>query len=257
MSKKIILLTALAAILAATPLVKAIAEEGGHAAPAHQNWSFDGPFGTYDRAALQRGFEVYRQVCASCHSMNLVSYRNLTALGYTEGQIKTVAAEYMVTDGPNDEGEMFERPARPSDHLKAPFPNKKASMAANNGAYPPDLSLISKARHGGADYIYGILTGYAEPPAGTTIMSGQHWNKTMPGHIIAMPPPLADGQVSYEDGTPGTVDQYARDVAQFLTWASEPSMEVRKQTGTKAFIFILVFTLVMYAIKKKVWGNVH
>jgi len=235
-----------------------------HAAAAHhgphfekQKWSFNGIFGTYDRASLQRGFEVYRQVCSACHSMNRLYYRDLTAIGFSEDQVKAIASEYNVTDGPNDEGEMFDRPAKPSDHFKAPFANVKAAAYANNGAYPPDMSLLAKARHGGADYIYGILNGYEEPPAGTTLLAGQHWNKTMPGNIIAMAPPLADGQISYEDGTEGTLKQYAHDVATFLTWASEPHMEVRKQIGIRAFLYMLVFTLVMYGVKKKIWRKIH
>lgn len=225
--------------------------------PEKQKWSFKGPFASYDRAAVQRGFEVYRQVCASCHSMGRLYYRDLMALGYTEDQVKAIAADYTVTDGPNDEGEMFERPARPSDRFKDPFANRQAAMFANNGAYPPDMSLLSKARHGGPDYIYGILTGYGPPEPGREILPGQHWNNIMPGNIIAMAPPLADGMVSYEDGTEGTLDQYARDVSQFLAWASEPHMEVRKRTGVRAFLFLLVFTLIMYGVKKKVWQDIH
>lgn len=233
----------------------AYAGEGEHL--THQHWSFQGMFGTYDRAALQRGFEVYRQVCSSCHSLNLLSYRNLTELGYSEDQAKAIASEYTVTDGPNDEGDMFDRPARLSDHFKAPFANKKAAAYANNGAVPPDMSLLVKARHGGADYVYGILTGYEEAPEGTTLMTGQHWNKTMPGHIIAMAQPITDGMVSYEDGTPGTLDQYARDVATFLSWASEPKMEARKQMGVRAIIFLSIFVFIMYGVKKRVWRDVH
>ncbi|HEY8191800.1 MAG TPA: cytochrome c1 [Alphaproteobacteria bacterium] len=234
-------------------------EEHSHEA-AHiekQDWSFKGAFGTYDRASLQRGFEVYRQVCAACHSMSLLSYRDLSALGYSEDQVKAIASDATVTDGPNDEGDMFDRPGRPSDRFKAPFANNKAAMYANNGAYPPDMSLLAKARHGGADYIYAILTGYEEPPAGTTLMQGQHWNKAMPGHIIAMAQPISDGMVSYEDGTEGTLHNYAHDVATFLTWAAEPHMEARKRMGTRAFIFLLVFTFIMYGVKKRVWRDVH
>lgn len=230
---------------------------GGEAHVEKQHWSFKGMFGTYDRAALQRGFEVYRQVCASCHSMNLVSYRNLAALGYSGDQVKAIASEYTVMDGPNDEGDMFERQARPSDHFKAPFANKKAAMYANNGAYPPDMSLLAKARHGGADYIYGILTGYEEPPADVTLQPGQYWNKAMPGHIIAMAQPVSDGMVSYEDGTEGTLHNYAHDVATFLTWAAEPQMEERKQMGVRAVIFLLVFAFIMYGVKKKIWQGAH
>lgn len=233
----------------------AFASEGAHTEKQH--WSFQGMFGTYDRASLQRGFEVYRQVCASCHSLNLLSYRNLEDLGYSPDQVKAIASEYNVMDGPNDEGEMFERPARPSDRFKAPFANVKAAMYANNGAAPPDMSLLAKARHGGADYIYGILTGYEEAPEGTELMSGQYWNKAMPGHIIAMAQPVSDGMVSYEDGTEGTLNQYAMDVATFLTWASEPHMEVRKQMGVRAIIFLLIFAFIMYGVKKRVWRDIH
>lgn len=239
--------------------VSAMAEEHSHGTThlEKQYWSFQGVFGTYDRAALQRGYQVYRQVCSACHSMNRVYYRDLAALGFSEGQIKAIASEYNVTDGPNDEGEMFDRPARPSDHFKAPFPNRQASMANNNGAYPPDMSLLAKARHGGADYIYGILTGYEEAPEGTTLLPSQHWNKTMPGHIIAMAPPLADGAVMYEDGTEGTLKNYAHDVSTFLTWAAEPHMEARKRTGIMAFIFLAVCALVMRGVKKKIWSRAH
>ncbi len=241
---------------------------GGHAMP-DLDWSFDGPFGTYDKASLQRGFLVYKQVCASCHSLKKIYYRNLESLGYDEAQIKTIAAEYTVTDGPNDEGDMFDRPARPSDRVKSPFLNDKAAAYANGGAVPPDLSLITKARHGGADYVYGVLTGYAEPPAGVTLTATQHYNKVkdggligpdgakIPGGILAMAPPLSDGLVSYEDGTAQTADQYARDISHFLTWAAEPEMEHRKQMGIKVLIFLSFFALIMYATKRKVWEKLH
>ncbi len=193
----------------------------------------------------------------ACHSMSRLSYRNLSALGYTEGEIKAIAADVMVTDGPNDDGEMYERQGRPSDPFKSPYPNVQAAKAVNNGAYPPDLSLIAKARAGGADYIYAILTGYEEAPVNKELLPGQHWNKAMAGNIIAMPAPLTAGQVAYGDGTDQSVDQYARDVAHFLTWAAEPHMESRKRTGLKAFLFLLVFTGVMYAVKRKIWSSVH
>lgn len=225
--------------------------------PPDIQWSFDGPTGTYDKAALQRGYKIYREVCAACHSMKRVAFRNLSALGYSEDQIKAIAAEYTVTDGPNDEGEMFDRPARPSDHFKSPYPNDNAAKSVNNGALPPDLSLITKARHGGADYIYGILTGYEDAPHGHALQPGQHWNKYMPGHVIAMAKPLSDGQVAYEDSTPQTVDQYARDVAHFLTWAAEPEMEARKRMGVKVILFLIVFAGMMYAVKRKIWAKVH
>jgi ubiquinol-cytochrome c reductase cytochrome c1 subunit len=236
-------------------------EEGGghgHVDLPKVDWSSNGIFGTYDRASLQRGFQVYREVCSACHSMNRVSYRDLAALGYSEGEIKAIAASYMITDGPNDDGEMFERAGRPSDHFKAPYPNENAAKSVNNGALPADLSLIAKARKGGPDYIHAILTGYTQAPAGKELLPGQHWNKYMSGNIIAMPAPLIDGQVAYEDtNTPQTVDQYAKDVAHFLEWAAEPKMEVRKQTGLKAFLFLLVFTGVAYGVKRKIWSSLH
>lgn len=234
-----------------------MANEGATHTLPEMDWSFSGPFGTYDRAALQRGFLVYRQVCSACHSLKENSYRNLTDLGYTEAQVKAIASEYTVMDGPNDEGEMFERPARPSDKFKLTFANDKAAAAANGGAVPPDLSLIIKARHGGADYVYGVLQGYANPPAGFVLADGQHYNKFMAGNVIAMPKPLTDGAVTYEDGTLQTADQYAKDVTQFLAWAAEPEMEQRKRMGVKVILFLLAFAGIMYAVKKKVWEKVH
>lgn len=234
----------------------AVAAETTHHAAPSQEWSFSGPFGTFDRGALQRGFQVYQQVCAACHSMDHLAYRNLIALGYNEEQVKAIASQYTTMDGPDDEGEMFERPMKPSDHFKNPYPNEKAARYTNNGALPPDLSLIAKARVGGPDYIYGILTGYEEAPEGETLGTGQYWNKVMPGHKIAMAPPLSDEIVGYEDGTATTKDQYARDVAQFLMWAAEPHMEVRKRTGIKVVLFLLVFAGILYAVKRKVWAGV-
>ncbi|QQG35833.1 MAG: cytochrome c1 [Micavibrio aeruginosavorus] len=251
--KKLALVTCVA--LSALSPASARAAEGG--ALPHLSWSFEGVNGTYDRASLQRGFKVYREVCGACHSMDKVYYRDLEALGYDEDQIKAVAAEYTFIDGPNDEGEMYERPGRPSDPFKAPYASREQSMYANNGAYPPDMSLLAKARHGGANYIYGILTGYGHAPEGHEVPEGKYWNTMMPGHIIAMAPPLQDGQVSYDDNASQTVDQYAKDVATFLTWASEPHMEDRKRVGITAFLFLLVFTGVMYTVKKKLWAKIH
>ncbi|MCD8498272.1 MAG: cytochrome c1 [Alphaproteobacteria bacterium] len=242
-------------ILALSPAMAYAAGDAPHA--PEQDWSFSGPFGTYDKASLQRGLLVYRQVCAVCHSMKHLFYRDLEALGYDEGQIKAIAAEYTVTDGPDDEGEMFERPARPSDKFKSPFANEKQAKAANNGALPPDLSLITKARHGGADYVHAILTGYEEAPEHVELLPGQNYNKYMPGHIIAMASPLMDDQIAYEDGSPQTVDQYAKDVAHFLTWAADPYMEDRKRTGIKVILFLLAFAAVMYAVKRKTWADQH
>ncbi|MGB0719947.1 MAG: cytochrome c1 [Bdellovibrionales bacterium] len=245
----------LSAVVLALPAMPVLAS-GDTPHPPKQDWSFSGPFGTYDRGALQRGYKVYREVCSACHSMQHVSFRNLEALGYDEAQIKNIAANYTVIDGPDDEGEMFERPALPSDAFPSPYPNKQAAKAAN-GAYPPDLSLITKARHGGADYVYAILTGFTEPEHGVTLTEGQHYNKYMPGHVIAMAPPLSDDQVAYEDGSPTTVQQYAKDVSHFLTWAAEPEMEDRKRIGLQVLIFLLVFAGIMYGVKKKIWADVH
>lgn len=250
----------LVAVMMIVPAIFAFANEGGShetAALPHQHWHFDGMFGSYDQASMQRGLKVYREVCAACHSLKRVYFRNLEDLGYDEGQVKNIASQYNVTDGPNDEGEMFERPALPSDHFLSPYPNDKAAAAVNNGAVPPDLSLIIKARHHGPDYVFGILTGYTDPPEGQTLMQGQHWNKYKAGGVIAMPPPLTDGQVAYEDGSPQTVEQYAKDVVNFLAWASDPSMEQRKRTGIKVLIFLAAFAAVMYAVKRKIWADVH
>jgi len=225
--------------------------------PPQMEWSFDGVFGTYDRAALQRGFLVYKQVCSACHAMSKLSYRNLAEMGYSDEEVKAIASQYSVMDGPNDEGEMFERPARPSDPFANPYANKKQAIYANNGAYPPDMSLLAKARKDGPNYIYGLLTGYEDPPEGKELMQGQYWNKYMPGHIIAMARPLMDEQVPYEDGAPQTVSQYSKDLAHFLMWSAEPHMETRKKTGVMVFLFLLVFTGLMYAVKRKIWRDVH
>lgn len=253
MNKKILIL--LGAIIL-SPAFTLPAQAAGDAEPApHQHWHFSGPFGTFDRGALQRGLKVYREVCSACHSLKRVAFRNFADLGYNEAQIKNIAAEYSVTDGPDEEGEMFERPARPSDAFPSPYPNDNAAKAAN-GALPPDLSLITKARHHGPDYVYALLTGYEDAPHGDELADGQYWNKYMPGHIIAMAPPMSDDQVAYEDGSPQTVEQYSKDVVEFLTWAAEPEMEDRKRLGINTLIFLFVFAGVMYGVKKKIWADV-
>jgi ubiquinol-cytochrome c reductase cytochrome c1 subunit len=243
-------------VLAASLAGPALAQEGDIKLP-HVNWSFDGPFGTYDRASAQRGFQVYKEVCSNCHSMRLLSYRDLSGLGFTEEQVKAIAAEFTVPGGTNDQGEPIERPALPSDHFKSPFPNDKAARAANGGALPPDQSLIIKARANGPDYVHALMLGYVDPPEGTKVPEGQYYNEYFPGHFLAMPPPLHDGQVEYTDGTQATVDQMAKDVVQFLTWASEPTMEQRKQMGVKAVLFLALLTGLTYGVKKKVWKDVH
>jgi ubiquinol-cytochrome c reductase cytochrome c1 subunit len=223
----------------------------------HPNWSFTGVFGTFDRAALQRGFQVYSEVCSNCHSMNLLHYRDLAALGYDENEIKAIAAQKQVTDGPNADGDMYQRPARPADAFVAPYPNEEAARAAHNGALPPDLSDIIKARAGGVDYVYGILTGFENPPAGFKLNDGMSYDEYFPGHQIAMPQPLTDGSVTFADHTPDTLPQEAHDVCTFLAWASEPTMEERKRTGAKVILFLLAMTGVLYAAKRKVWSDLH
>lgn len=226
--------------------------------PPSMDWSFNGPFGTFDRDAMQRGFQVYKQVCAACHGLERIAYRNLAALGYSEGQIKAFAAEATVKDGPNEEGEMFERPGRPADYFPKPFANVEAARYANNGAYPPDLSLITRARADGTNYLYALMTGYAEvAPEGFEMSQGMYYNEYFSGHQIAMAPPLSEGVVTYEDGTPATVEQMASDVTTFLTWAGEPVMEKRKQMGLKVVLYLIVFAGLMYAVKRKVWKDVH
>jgi ubiquinol-cytochrome c reductase cytochrome c1 subunit len=222
-----------------------------------EKWSFEGMFGTFDRAALQRGFQVYQEVCSACHGVYQLYYRDLAALGYSEEQIQAIASEKQVTDGPNDEGEMFQRQARASDKFVKPFPNEQAARAANNGAYPPDLSMIVKAREGGPDYVYGILTGYKDPPPDFKLGEGMQYNEHFPGHQIAMPKPLNDGAVTFADNTPNTVPQMAHDVTTFLAWASEPTLEQRHRTGIKTLMFLVVGAVLFYFFKRKIWADVH
>jgi ubiquinol-cytochrome c reductase cytochrome c1 subunit len=226
--------------------------------PAAQAWSFNGVFGTYDRAALRRGLQVYTELCAACHSLRLVYYRHLQSVGFSEEEVKALAAEFEVEDGPNDEGEMFTRPAKPTDPFVSPFPNTQAARAANAGALPPDLSVMTKARKGGENYLHAVLTGYRdEAPAGVEVMEGLFFNDYFPGQQIAMPPPLADDAVEYADGTKATVEQMSTDVVTFLAWAAEPTLEDRKRLGIKTLLFLLVLTAMLYALKRKVWADVH
>lgn len=245
---------------------------------ARQSWSFAGPFGGFDRAQIQRGYHVYKEVCSACHGMKLIAFRNLAqpgGPGFSEAQAKSVAAQFQISDGPNDKGEMFDRPGRLSDHFPSPDPNEQAARARFNGALPPDLSVIAQARgvenglarglldmitqyqEGGPDYIFAYLTGYAKPPAGEKLTPTQHWNRVFPGHKTQMPPPLTDGQIEYTDGTPATVGQYSRDVAAFLMWAAEPHLEARKRIGFQVMIFLIVFAGLAYFTKKKVWADLH
>jgi ubiquinol-cytochrome c reductase cytochrome c1 subunit len=269
---------------------QALAAEGGdlaelthHAAqtghypilkPEQMDWSFAGPFGKYDKAQLQRGLKVYTEVCAACHSMSLVAFRTLEDLGYSEAQVKAFAANYEVTDGPNADGEMFTRTAVASDHFPSPFPNKEAAAAANNGAAPPDFSLIAKARgvtrgfptfvfdiftqyqQGGPDYIHALLTGYQDPPEGVEVAEGTYFNPYfIAGQSLAMAQPISDGQVTYDDGSPETLEQYSLDVSAFLMWAAEPHLEDRKRMGFMVMVFLAIFTALIYLTKKSVYAN--
>lgn len=262
----------------------AFAAGGGEGEPEHypihhpkqESWSFSGPFGTYDKGQLQRGLKVYKEVCSACHSLELVAFRNLEALGYSPEQVKAFAAEYEVQDGPNADGEMFTRKAIATDYFPSPFPNANAAAAANNGAAPPDFSLIAKARavergfptfifdvftqyaEAGPDYIHSLLTGYDEqPPAGMHIPEGTYYNPYfIAGKSLAMAKPLSDDQVTYDDGSPQTVDQYARDVSAFLMWSAEPHLEERKKTGFRVIIFLVLFAGLVYIAKRSIWSNV-
>jgi ubiquinol-cytochrome c reductase cytochrome c1 subunit len=261
------------ALAAATPSFAA----DETAKPERQHWSFAGPFGTFDRAQLQRGFKVYREVCSACHGLKLVAFRSLAqpgGPGFSEAQAKTVAGEFRINDGPNDRGEMFERLGQLSDSIPSPDPNEQAARARFNGALPPDLSVITKARsyevgfpgfiidaftqyqEGGVDYIFSYLNGFEDPPVGVTLSPTQFWNKIFPGQRTAMRPPVLDGQIEYTDGSPQTVEQYTRDVAAFLMWAAEPHLEARKRIGFQVMIFLIVFAGLLYFTKKKIWSEV-
>ncbi|MFN4277151.1 MAG: cytochrome c1 [Ferrovibrio sp.] len=252
-------MTKLRAILAALALgvsAPAFAAGGDIAIPPH-DWSFEGPFGTFDRAELQRGYQVYKEVCAACHAMKYVAFRNLRDIGFTEAEVKALAATFEVTDGPNDSGEMFQRPGLPQDKFPSPFPNEKAARAANGGAYPLDLSLIAKARAGGPEYLRALLIGYQDAPAGVEVGEGLQYNAYFPGHQIAMPKPLNEDQVTYADGTKASVEQMAHDVSAFLMWAAEPKLEDRKRMGLKVMIFLVVLTGLFFAAKKRIWAKLH
>jgi ubiquinol-cytochrome c reductase cytochrome c1 subunit len=225
--------------------------------PPHQDWRFNGVFGTFDRAASQRGYQVYREICANCHPMRLIAFRNLAALGFGMDEVIALAALYQVTDGPNDQGEMFRRPAVLADYFPPPFVSDQAARTANNGALPPDLSLIAKAREYGPDYIFAMLTSFTIPPQDVTLNEGMTYNQYFPGHQMSMPDILTDGGVIFQDGTPATAEQQAWDVTNFLMWAAEPNMEVRKRMGVKTVLFLTVFAGIMYAVKRKVWADAH
>jgi len=274
---KSILSLAVLGSLAVSAAVSPVLAAGETPQPTMQKWSFSGPFGTFDRAQLQRGFKVYREVCQTCHGLDLLSFRNLGqpgGPGYSEAQVKQIASEYKIKDGPNDQGEMFERDGRPADRFPRPWANENAART-QYGAVPPDLSVMAKARtfersfpwfvfdiftqyqEQGVDYITALMQGYEDkPPAGVNVPSGLSYNQYFPGHVLAMPKPMEDGRVTYEDGSPQTLAQYSKDVSAFLMWAAEPHMEARKRIGFQVMIFLLVFAGLLYFTKKKVWHAV-
>jgi len=269
---------ALAAIIGVGPAVASEEEGGTPHYPIHhpkeQSWSFAGPFGTFDKGQLQRGLKVYVEVCSACHSMDLVAFRTLGALGYSEDQVKSFAANYEVEDGPNADGDMFTRTAVASDYFPSPFPNEEAAAASNGGAVPPDFSLLAKARYvergfpqfifdiftgyneSGPNYIYSLLTGYEEAPHGHEVAEGTYYNPYFLGSAaLAMAQPIDDGAVTYDDGSPETLDQYSHDVSAFMMWAAEPHMEDRKRTGFMVILFLAIFSSLMYLTKKAVYSN--
>ena len=272
-----------ATLLSAFSAGAVLAQSHETTVPPRNTWSFAGPFGTFDETQLQRGFKVFHEVCSNCHSLNKVAFRTLSqegGPGFSVVQVTALAATYKVKDGPNDNGDMFERPARPADFWPSPFPNRQAAAAAKGGAAPPDFSVIAKARtyergfpwfvfdivtqfqEQGVDYISSLVTGYEEAPEGVTVPDGKYFNKYFPGHVISMPPPLQDGQVQYLKGADGkpqapeTVQQYGKDVAAFLMWAAEPHMQQRKEIAFKTLVFLIVLSGLLYFTKKKIWSNV-
>jgi ubiquinol-cytochrome c reductase cytochrome c1 subunit len=243
-----------AVIMAASPVLAAGSKEH----PKQLDWSFDGIFGRVDKPSIQRGFQVYKEVCSACHSLKRVSFRQMEAVGFSEAEIKSLAASYSVKDGPNDDGEMFERPGLPSDSFPSPYANDKAAAAGNGGAVPPDFSLIIKARTDGANYVYSLLTGYGKAvPEHVSVPEGAHYNPYMDGGVIKMALPLSEDGVTYQDNTKASIDQQAQDVVNFLQWTAEPEMEARKSMGIKVMIFLSIMTVFFYLIKKRVWSDLH
>ena len=222
-----------------------------------QNWPFNGIFGRFDKASLQRGFKVYSEICAACHGLRHVSYRDLAGIGYSQDEIKAIAGQYEVNDGPNDEGDMFLRDAKISDKFVGPYENDQIARLANNGSYPPDLSLIVKARTGGADYIYSLLNGYKEFPENFEASEGMYYNEYYPGKQIAMPSPIMDEIVEFDDGTEATHLQIARDITSFLAWTAEPELENRKSLGVKTLFFLILITIMLLGVKRKVWKKLE
>lgn len=254
---------------------------GGGAEISRQSWSFGGVTGHYDRAQLQRGFKVYQEVCAACHGMRLLKYRNLGQPGGPEfppAAVEAIAASVEVADGPNEDGEMFERAGKPADAFWSPYANDNEARASNGGALPPDLSVMAKARtveshasfaplawardivsgyqEAGPDYLYALMTGYEEAPEGTEMTEGMYYNVAFPGHQIAMPSPLSEELIEYTDGSPQTVDQYSRDVSAFLMWAAEPTLEERKRLGLRVMIYLAILAVLLFLTKRLVWSRV-
>ncbi len=232
------------------------AEKSTETIPKH-DWEFNGFFGTFDKSSLQRGYKVYREVCSGCHSMKLLYYRDLIDIGFSEEQVKAIANEYTVLDGPDDEGSMFERPGKAADRFFSPYLNDQEARANNNGAYPPDLSVIIKAKRNGADYIYNLLTGYAEPPEDFVLGEGMYYNKWVEGNQIAMPIPLYDESVDYDDGTENNLEQLSKDLVSFLQWAAEPELEERKNLGIKVILFFVFLGLLLFFAKQRLWKEIH
>ena len=224
------------------------------------DWSFKGLFGKFDRASLQRGYQVYTEVCASCHSMKLLSYRNLAEKGgpeFSEDQAKAIASNFEVTDGPNSDGEMFMRPAKLSDKFVKPYQNIEEAKSSNGGSYPPDMSVLVKARSGGPNYIYSLLLGYDEAPSDMTLDDGVYYNSYMSGHTIQMPKPLSDGLIEYNDGTEASEEQMAKDITTFLAWAAEPHLEARHKIGFKAIIYLIILSILAYFSMKRLWSRIE
>ena len=225
-----------------------------------QDWSFQSFFGKFDRASLQRGYQVYTEVCSSCHSMQYLSYRNLAEKGGPEfslEQAKAIASNFEVTDGPNSDGEMFQRPAKLSDKFVMPYSNVEEAKLSNGGAYPPDMTVLLKARKGGADYIYSVLLGYEDPPEGMKLDDGVYYNKYMYGQKIKMPKQLYEDLVTYADGTPATPEQMAKDVTTFMAWTAEPKLEERHKFGFRVIIYLVILTILVYFSMKKIWSRIE
>lgn len=221
-----------------------------------KQWSFEGPTGKFDKLQLQRGLQAYREICAACHSLKYIAFRNLTALGYSEEQVKALAQEYEYPDV-DDEGSDITRKGTPADYFPDPYPNEKFARASNNGALPPDLSLMTKARADGPNYVYSLMMGYEDPPPGFELLEGMNYNKYFPGHQIGMPRQINDDQLTYADGTKASTDQISQDISAFLHWAAEPKLEVRHATGFRVIIYVFIFTILAYLLKKKIWARLE